>query len=69
MLPFFKHYRASRDEARQFAAMLDRLIEERRSPFYAGRHDLVWRLAQARDRNTGDGLSTAELRDEIVTLR
>jgi len=66
-LPFAKRYNTSRAEAETFQPMLDRLIAERRSPGYAGRHDLIWRLAEARDRD-GGGLGTAELRDEIIAL-
>ena len=55
-------------EAHSFDAMLARLIDERRHPDYAGRHDLIWRLAHAEDRRTGEKLSAIEVRDEIVTL-
>lgn len=61
-------YRKTRIEAARFAPVLDRLIGERRNPDYTGRQDLLWRLANARDRDTGEGLSTAELHDEILTL-
>jgi cytochrome P450 len=67
-LPYFKRYRTSRSEAQRFDPMLDRLIEERRDVNYGGRKDLLWRLVHARDRATGESLSAAELRDEIVTL-
>ena len=51
-----------------FAPLLDRLIAERRRADYPGRKDLLWRLVNARDRDTGEGLSAAELHDEILTL-
>ena len=61
-------WRKTRIEAARFAPLLDRLIAERRDPDYAGRRDLLWRLANARDRDTGDRLGRAELHDEILTL-
>ena len=69
-LPFFGRYRTSRALADSFRPMLDRLIEKRRDPGYAGRHDLIWRLVHARERADAedDGLDDAELRDEIITL-
>jgi cytochrome P450 len=67
-LHFLDRQRTTRLEAADFAPLLDRLIAERRSPGYAGRNDLLWRLANARDRDTGDQLSVAELHDEILTL-
>jgi cytochrome P450 len=67
-LPFGSRYRTSRDMALSFRPMLDRLIAKRRDPRYQGRRDLVWRLVHARESSGGDGLSDAELRDEIITL-
>ena len=67
-LRFLDRQRTTRLEAADFAPLLDRLIAERRSPGYAGSRDLLWRLANARDRDTGEGLSVAELHDEILTL-
>jgi cytochrome P450 len=61
-------YRKTRSEARKFAPLLDRLVAERRHESYAGHQDLLWRLANACDRDTGEGLSRAELHDEILTL-
>ncbi len=61
-------WRKTRIEAARYAPVLDRLIEERRDPDYAGREDLLWRLANARDRDTGEGLSRDELHDEMLTL-
>jgi cytochrome P450 len=67
-LRFLDRFRKTRIEAARYAPLLDRLIAERREPGYAGRKDLLWRLANARDRDTGEGLGTAELHDEILTL-
>jgi cytochrome P450 len=67
-LRFLDRQRTTRLEAADFAPLLDRLIAERRDPLYAGRRDLLWRLANARDRDTGEGLSVVELHDEILTL-
>lgn len=61
-------WRRTRIEATRFAPALDRLIAERRDPDYAGSRDLLWRLANVRDRDTGEGLSRDELHDEILTL-
>jgi cytochrome P450 len=60
--------RGSRTGVDQYYAPLDRLIAERRQPDYAGRKDLLWRLVHAPDRQTGEMLTTAEIRDEILTL-
>ena len=60
--------RRARIEAGNFAPLLDRLVAERRSATYDGRKDLVWRLANARHRDSGERLSVAELHDEILTL-
>src|SRR4051812_30801861 len=61
-------WRRTRVEAARLAPVLDRLIAERRDPDYAGSRDLLWRLANVRDRETGEGLSRDELHDEILTL-
>lgn len=42
-------------------ALIDRLIAARRDPVYAGRHDLLWRIAET-------GLGDDEIRDEVLTL-
>ena len=60
--------RKTRTEAASFAPLLDRLIAERRSPGYSGGEDLLWRLVNARDRDSGAGLGRADLHDEILTL-
>jgi cytochrome P450 len=60
--------RGSRTGVDRYYAPLDRLIAERRQPDYTGRKDLLWRLACTADRQTGETLTTAEIRDEILTL-
>jgi cytochrome P450 len=59
---------SGRTEVAGFHALLDRLIAERRSPGYDGREDLLRRIANARDRDTGERLTHEELRDEALTL-
>ena len=56
------------NEAERHYPALARLIAERRAPDYAGRRDLIWRLANAGAGESGGGLSDAEVRDEILTL-
>jgi cytochrome P450 len=48
--------------------LLARMLAERREPAYRGPPDLLWRLANARDRQTGESLSIPELEDEVLTL-
>lgn len=60
--------RGGRSEANEFHALFDRLIAARRAPDYAGPQDLLWRMANARDRETGETLPAIELRDEALTL-
>jgi cytochrome P450 len=60
--------RRGRAEVTEFLPLIDRLIAERREPSYGGGHDLLWRVANARDRDSDDGLGEAELRDEVLTL-
>lgn len=60
--------RGSRTGVDKYYALLDRLIAERRDPDYAGGKDLLWRLANTADRQTGQALTTAEIRDEVLTL-
>ncbi|HTT79416.1 MAG TPA: cytochrome P450, partial [Stellaceae bacterium] len=66
-LRFLDRRRKTRVEARRYAALLDRLIAERRRARYAGRRDLLWRLANAGDSTDGEGFGRAELHDEILT--
>lgn len=44
------------------------LIAERRDPDWKGGQDLLWRLAHARDRQTGEPLSPEETRDEAASI-
>ena len=67
-LRFVDRFRKSRAEARLLHPLLERMILERRRPDYAGSKDLLWRLANSRDRETGEGLSVAEIEDEALTL-
>ena len=67
-LRFVDRYRKSRREARALHPLLSRLIGARREPDYAGGQDLLWRLANARDRQSGERLSVPELEDETLTL-
>ena len=55
-------------EAARHEPVLRQLIAERRDPFYAGEKDLIWRLLQARDRETGKALHDDEMCDELLTL-
>jgi cytochrome P450 len=61
-------FRKARVHPRTYYPVIDRLIAERRSPDYAGEQDLMWKLAHARDRNTGELFTLPELRDETLTL-
>ncbi len=67
-LRFIDRWRHSRAGPETYYALLDRLIDERRGPDYRGRKDLLWRLANSSDRQTGRMLTTAEIRDEVLTL-
>lgn len=60
--------RRSRARTQEFHPLLDQLLEARRREDYSGEQDLLWRLANARDRETGKSLNAAELRDEALTL-
>lgn len=55
-------------EVAGFLPLLDRLIGDRRGAGYAGRKDLLWRVANAHDRAADERLGAAELRDEALTL-
>lgn len=48
----------------QLRAMIDARREER----YAGSKDLLWRLAQGRDREIGEALPASEVRDEAASI-
>jgi cytochrome P450 len=67
-LHFIDRYRKSRSGIDGYYALLDRLVAERRGEGYAGGHDLLWRMAHGVDRQTGERLSLAEIRDEVLTL-
>jgi cytochrome P450 len=67
-LRFIDRFRKSRAEAKALHPLLERMITERRSEGYAGGKDLLWRLANARDRDTGEILTIPEIEDEALTL-
>src|SRR5205085_5805210 len=67
-LYFLDRFRRPRSGLDEYCALLDALFAERRRPGYAGGNDLLRRMATARDRETGHELSSAELRDEVLTL-
>jgi cytochrome P450 len=67
-LRFIDRFRKSRRVADELHPLLERMILERRRPDYAGGNDLLWRLANVRDRDTGEGLTVAEIEDEALTL-
>lgn len=61
--------RRNRDPERVAAdQQLQRMIADRLDPGYAGRRDLLWRLAHTPDRRTGETLPAIEARDEAVSL-
>ncbi|HVC53561.1 MAG TPA: cytochrome P450 [Stellaceae bacterium] len=67
-LHFVDRFRKSRGAARHLHPLLERLIGERRRDDYAGGRDLLWRIAHARDRQSGERLTVPELEDEALTL-
>jgi len=67
-LYFLDRFRRPRSGLEEYCDLLDELFAERRREDYAGGNDLLWRMATARDRETGRQLSPAELRDEVLTL-
>jgi cytochrome P450 len=67
-LRFLARRRGGAATAEASLPLIDRLVGLRRRADYDGPHDLLWRLAHARDPQTGDVLSDDELRDEILTL-
>ena len=67
-LRFVERWRGTRGGVAEFIPLIDRLVAARRRPDYHGPQDLLWRIAAARDRQSGAGLGDAELRDEILTL-
>jgi len=67
-LRFLEPSRTAHDAIADVAALIDRLVAARRALDYAGAHDLLWRVAQATDPQTGMALDADELRDEVLTL-
>jgi cytochrome P450 len=67
-LHFVDRYRRSRTGVDQYYALLDCLVAARRREDYDGPKDFLWRLATTPDRRTSEPLSTAEIRDETLTL-
>jgi cytochrome P450 len=61
-------YREARTGPSGYFPVLDRMFAERRDPDWNGGKDLLWHLANSRDRNTGEPLSLGEFRDEALTL-
>lgn len=59
-----RRFRHAQKQVREF---LDQLISERKS-HRAGRDDLLTRLLDAADEDSGKGMSEQQLRDEVVTL-
>jgi cytochrome P450 len=60
--------RSNSAETSAFARHFEHLIEERRELDYAGPNDLLSRIANARDRDTGEALAMPEMLDEALTL-
>jgi cytochrome P450 len=67
-LRFLNRSRRGEAEATRYAPLIDRLVSSRRAPSYAGAKDLMWRIAHATDRQTGERLTDPELHDEVLTL-
>jgi len=65
---FLQRYRKSKTEARAMHPVLETAFAARRRDDYAGGRDLMCRMARARDRQTGESLTMAELEDEALTL-
>jgi cytochrome P450 len=61
-------YREARTGPSHYFPVLDRMFAERRNPDWNGGKDLLWHLANCRDRNSGERLSLSEFRDEALTL-
>jgi cytochrome P450 len=53
---------------RKMDALVARIIAERRARPAAAKADLLGMLMDARDEDTGEGMTDAQLRDEIVTM-
>jgi cytochrome P450 len=52
----------------EFDAEIDRLIQLRSDNPESGRKDLLARLIEARDEQTGGGMSAQEVRDHVITI-
>jgi cytochrome P450 len=52
----------------EFDAEIDRLIQLRSGNPESGRKDLLARLIEARDEQTGGGMSAQEVRDHVITI-
>src|SRR2546423_15208631 len=65
-LRFIDRFRKSRAEAKALHPLLARMITERRSEGYAGGKDLLWRLANARGRDTGENPTIPGIEEEGV---
>lgn len=59
---------AKKDEITAYDGLLDELIAERLDPGFSGSRDVIWRLAHAQDRSSGERLSPLEVRDEAATF-
>ncbi len=67
-LRFIDRLGKSRREAKALRPLVDKMIAERRDELYRGGKDLLWRLANACDRDTGEPLTMVEAEDEVLTL-
>ncbi|CAN0493675.1 unnamed protein product, partial [Phaeothamnion confervicola] len=66
-LPVPSNRRFARVKAR-LDALVDGLVDQRLAQGEQGRGDIVDRLLAARDTDTGEGMSRAQMRDELITL-
>lgn len=66
-LPRYRDPRV-REAMRTLDEMIYRLIEQRRGAGEGARQDLLQMLLDARDPETGEGMSDRQLRDEVMTL-
>ncbi len=66
-LPVPSNRRFARIKAR-LDALVDGLVDQRLAQGEQGRGDIVDRLLAARDADTGEGMSRAQMRDELITL-
>lgn len=66
-LPVPSNRRFARVKAR-LDALVDGLVDQRLAQGDPGRGDIVDRLLAARDADSGEGMSRAQMRDELITL-